>query len=80
MKIDPVPYLLVAAGGFCGAVLRFIVDSQVSTLLGTLIVNTVGCVFMAWQLVLIQPNIRVFRDLTSIRAVRSMASSYDISL
>ena len=35
---------------------------------------------MAWQLVLIQPNIRVFLDLTSIRAVRSMASSYDISL
>jgi len=46
MKTDPLPYLLVAAGGFCGAVLRFLVDVHVSTLLGTLIVNTVGCVFM----------------------------------
>jgi hypothetical protein len=33
---------------------------------------------MAWQLVLIQPNIRVFLDLTSIFAVRSIASSYEI--
>jgi len=46
MKTDPLAYMLVAAGGFCGAVLRFLVDAQVSTLAGTLVVNVVGCVFM----------------------------------
>ena len=40
------PYALVAAGGFLGAVLRWIIDQQVPSLWGTLIVNFLGCVAM----------------------------------
>ena len=40
---DLVPYILIACGGFAGAALRFLIDGQVTTLAGTLIVNVTGC-------------------------------------
>lgn len=46
MKIDIVPYALVAAGGFCGAVLRFFAGELVPSPAGTLAVNFTGCVVM----------------------------------
>lgn len=48
MKISAhvVPYLLILAGGFTGAVLRYLIDEQVPSPTGTLIVNTAGCFLM----------------------------------
>ena len=46
MKTDIVSYALIAFGGFFGAVLRYLVDEQVPTLTGTLIVNFSGCFLM----------------------------------
>jgi len=48
LEIRPaaVPYLLILAGGFFGAVLRFLADGQVSSLAGTLLVNFTGCIAM----------------------------------
>jgi len=41
------PFAAVAAGGFIGSVLRYLVDTAVvDSLPGTLVVNTVGCFFL----------------------------------
>ena len=39
-------YAIVACGGFCGAALRWLVDQQVPSLAGTLLVNSIGCFFL----------------------------------
>lgn len=42
-----VPFIVVAIGGFFGAVFRYLVDSTFALpLFGTLVVNTVGCFFL----------------------------------
>ena len=46
MKTDIVSYALIAIGGFFGAVLRYLVDEQVPSLTGTLLVNFSGCFLM----------------------------------
>lgn len=46
MKIDTFSYALIALGGFIGAVLRYLLDEQVPSLIGTLAVNFFGCVLM----------------------------------
>jgi len=46
MKLDYYSYALIAAGGFCGAVLRFLIDERIPSLTGTLIVNFFGCILM----------------------------------
>jgi fluoride exporter len=46
MKFNYYPYILIAAGGFLGAVLRWFIDQQIPSLPGTLLVNFLGCVFM----------------------------------
>jgi fluoride exporter len=46
MKTDYYPYAIIAAGGFCGAVLRWFIDGQVSFLAGTLLVNFLGCILI----------------------------------
>lgn len=46
MKPDYYSYLLIAAGGFLGAVLRWLIDVQIPSLAGTLIVNFTGCFVM----------------------------------
>ena len=46
MKVNYYSYALIAAGGFLGAVLRWFIDLQIPSLLGTLLVNFLGCVFM----------------------------------
>lgn len=46
MGIDFRSYAIVASGGFCGAVLRWIIDQQIPSLAGTLVVNIVGCFFL----------------------------------
>lgn len=46
MTPDYRSYLLVASGGFCGAVLRWFIDQQVPSLAGTLVVNVIGCFFL----------------------------------
>ena len=46
MKFDYRSYALIAAGGFFGAVLRWFVDLQIPSLLGTLVGNFLGCVFL----------------------------------
>jgi CrcB protein len=47
VKEDVTPFLAVAAGGFIGAVLRYLTDSVlVLPLAGTLAVNTIGCFFL----------------------------------
>lgn len=43
MKYDPVPVVTIALGGFLGSVLRYVIDKQVASLEGTLLVNTLGC-------------------------------------
>lgn len=43
MKSDPVPYLAIVLGGFTGSVLRYLIDEQIVSLEGTLLVNTFGC-------------------------------------
>jgi CrcB protein len=40
------PYVLIATGGFLGAVLRWLIDQQIASLMGTLIVNFLGCFAM----------------------------------
>lgn len=40
------PYVLIATGGFCGSVLHFWINAVLSTLPGTLLVNTAGSVLM----------------------------------
>ena len=39
-------YALIASGGCVGAILRFVIDAFVPSLLGTLTVNFLGCVAM----------------------------------
>nr|WP_320160750.1 fluoride efflux transporter CrcB [uncultured Methanoregula sp.] len=46
MKINYYPYVLIAAGGFTGAILRWYIDVQIPSLGGTLIVNFLGCFVM----------------------------------
>ncbi|MFA6224791.1 MAG: CrcB family protein [Methanoregula sp.] len=46
MKFNYHSYAIIAAGGFLGAVLRWFIDVQIPSLLGTLLVNFLGCVFM----------------------------------
>ncbi|MFA6331578.1 MAG: fluoride efflux transporter CrcB [Methanoregula sp.] len=46
MKIDFFSYALIAAGGFLGAVLRWFIDLQIPSLMGTLMVNFLGCFVM----------------------------------
>ena len=46
MKIDLRSYVLVALGGFTGSASRFLIDEQIPSLPGTLLVNFLGCVFM----------------------------------
>ncbi|PKL57669.1 MAG: fluoride efflux transporter CrcB [Methanomicrobiales archaeon HGW-Methanomicrobiales-5] len=46
MKFNFNSYALIAAGGFLGAVLRYFIDAQIPSLMGTLIVNFFGCFFM----------------------------------
>lgn len=46
MKFDYRSYVLVACGGFCGAVIRCLIDQQIPSLAGTLVVNIVGCFFL----------------------------------
>ena len=44
---DAMPFVAVAAGGFIGAALRYLVDNAlVLPLAGTLAVNTIGCFFL----------------------------------
>lgn len=40
------PYLLIAAGGFCGSALHFGINAVFSNLAGTLLVNILGSVLM----------------------------------
>ncbi len=46
MKFDAYTYALIAAGGFIGAVLRWCIDLQIPSLMGTLAVNFLGCILM----------------------------------
>jgi len=46
MKINYYPYVLIAMGGFLGAVLRWYLDQQIPSLWGSLIVNVLGCFVM----------------------------------
>jgi fluoride exporter len=46
MKFNYYSYAIIAAGGFLGAVLRWFIDVQIPSLMGTLLVNFLGCVFM----------------------------------
>jgi CrcB protein len=46
MKFNYYPYILISAGGFLGAVLRYFIDGQIPSLPGTLIVNFLGCFLM----------------------------------
>jgi CrcB protein len=46
MNADYRSYLIVAAGGFCGAVLRWFIDQHIPSLAGTLVVNIIGCFFI----------------------------------
>jgi len=46
MKFNYYSYALLATGGFIGAVMRWLIDMQIPSLPGTLIVNFLGCVFM----------------------------------
>ena len=46
MKFNYYPCILIATGGFLGAVLRWFMDVQIPSLFGTLVVNFLGCVFM----------------------------------
>ena len=46
MSLEFRSYALVAAGGFLGASLRWVIDQQVPTLEGTLLVNFLGCFAM----------------------------------
>lgn len=46
MTPDYRSYLLVASGGFCGAVLRWFIDLQVPAPAGTLAVNIIGSFFL----------------------------------
>ncbi len=39
-------YVLIATGGFLGAVLRWFIDQQIPSLPGTLVVNFLGCILM----------------------------------
>lgn len=46
MKLNLNSYALIATGGFLGAVLRWFIDQQIPSLLGTLVVNFLGCFLM----------------------------------
>jgi fluoride exporter len=46
MSIDYRSYAFVASGGFSGAVLRWLIDQQIPSLAGTLVVNIIGCFFL----------------------------------
>ena len=46
MRWNTGTYAIIAAGGFIGAVLRYALDQQIPSLLGTLGVNVLGCIFM----------------------------------
>lgn len=43
---DLMPYVLIAAGGFCGSVLHFWINAVFFPLPGTLLINTAGSVLM----------------------------------
>lgn len=46
MNPDYRSHIIVALGGFCGAVLRWFIDQQIPSLAGTLVVNIIGCFFL----------------------------------
>jgi CrcB protein len=46
MKFDRYTYLLIATGGFLGAVLRWFIELQVPSLTGTLVINFFGCILL----------------------------------
>jgi CrcB protein len=46
MKFSYYPYVFITAGGFLGAVLRYLIDGEIPSLTGTLIINFLGCFFM----------------------------------
>ena len=46
MKFNYPTYALIASGGFLGAVMRYLIDGQIPSLAGTLIVNFFGCFLM----------------------------------
>ena len=46
MKFNYYVYVLIASGGFLGAIMRYLIDGQIHSLPGTLIVNFLGCFFM----------------------------------
>lgn len=46
MRPDYRSYVIVAAGGFIGAALRWMIDQQIPSLAGTLVVNITGCFFL----------------------------------
>jgi len=46
MKIEYHSYAFIAAGGFIGAGLRWLIDEQIPSLPGTLAVNFLGCIFL----------------------------------
>ena len=46
MKSDCRSYAIVAAGGFCGAAIRWLIDEQIPSPPGTLAVNFLGCLFL----------------------------------
>ena len=43
MKIYLRPYALIALGGFTGSSSRFLIDEQITSLAGILLVNVIGC-------------------------------------
>ena len=46
LKTPAIPYILILAGGFTGAVLRYLIDEQIPLPGGTLVVNFTGCFLM----------------------------------
>jgi len=46
MKFFSSPYLFIITGGFTGAVLRFLIDEQIPSIAGTMLVNLVGSILM----------------------------------
>ncbi|MGA2698737.1 MAG: CrcB family protein [Methanoregula sp.] len=46
LKEDCIPFLAVATGGCIGSMARFLIDEQITSLYGTLLVNTIGCFFL----------------------------------
>jgi len=67
-----VKLLIVGAGGFLGAIARYLISSVVQRLhggafpLGTLVVNTLGCLVIGWAVTMVEhlpsvtPHTRIF--------------------